>query len=54
VDTLACPGCQRRGTCEERPTWLAEALTRHELLADGTRVLLRPLLHGDRFELAAG
>jgi acetyltransferase len=54
VDSLACPGCDRRGTCEERPTWLAEELTRHEVLGDGTRVLLRPLLHGDRFELAAG
>jgi GNAT superfamily N-acetyltransferase len=27
-------------------------MTRHEVLADGTAVLLRPLLRGDRFELA--
>jgi GNAT superfamily N-acetyltransferase len=31
---------------------LTETLGRHEELTDSTRVLLRPLLHGDRFELA--
>ncbi len=52
VDTLACPGCRRRGLCESRPTWLATELSSEEILGDGTRVLVRPLLYGDRFELA--
>lgn len=53
VDSLACPGCPRRGTCEARPSWLAEELTRRAALSDGTRVVVRPLLAGDRHELAA-
>ena len=53
VDTIACPGCARRGTCESCATWLAESLTRHHLLPDGGEVVIRPLLYGDRFELAA-
>ncbi len=54
VDVLACPGCARRGTCEARPTWLSESLTQQHLLDDGGEVLIRPLVHGDRFELAVG
>jgi len=54
VDSLACPGCARRGTCESCPTWLAESMTRRHVLADGEQILIRPLLYGDRFELAAG
>jgi GNAT superfamily N-acetyltransferase len=54
VDPLACPGCERRGVCESCPTWLVEELSRREVLSDGQPVLIRPLLYGDRFELAAG
>ncbi|RPI07869.1 MAG: GNAT family N-acetyltransferase [Actinobacteria bacterium] len=54
VDVLACPGCARRGVCEARPTWLSESLTRRYVLDDGGEVLIRPLVYGDRFELAAG
>lgn len=54
VDPLACPGCGRRGTCEACPTWVSEALTSRHVLADGGEVLIRPLVYGDRFELAAG
>jgi GNAT superfamily N-acetyltransferase len=54
VDTLACPGCERRGTCESCPTWLVEEASRREVLPDGQAVLIRPLLYGDRFELAEG
>lgn len=54
VDTLACPGCPRRGTCESCQTWLAESMTRRHVLPDGEEVVIRPLLYGDRFELAAG
>jgi GNAT superfamily N-acetyltransferase len=53
VDTLACPGCPRRGTCESCPTWLVESMTRRHVLRDGGEVVIRPLLFGDRFELAA-
>lgn len=52
VDALACPGCPRRGTCEARPTWLAESLSHRHLLADGGAILIRPLVPGDRHELA--
>jgi acetyltransferase len=54
IDTLACPGCEHRGACESCPTWLVEEMTRHHVLSDGQPVLIRPLLYGDRFELAAG
>lgn len=54
VDTLGCPGCPRRGLCEACPTWLVDELTRRYVLADGEELAIRPLLHGDRFELAAG
>ncbi len=54
VDVIACPGCARRGTCEARPTWLSESLTQRHVLEDGGEVLIRPLVFGDRFELAAG
>jgi ribosomal protein S18 acetylase RimI-like enzyme len=54
VDSLACPGCERRGTCESCPTWLVETMSRRAVLSDGQPVLIRPLLYGDRFELAAG
>ena len=54
VTVLACPGCARRGTCEACPTWLSESLTRRHVLDDGGEVLIRPLVYGDRFELAAG
>lgn len=54
VDSLACPGCERRGACESCPTWLVAATSRREVLSDGQPVLIRPLLYGDRFELAAG
>ncbi|HTN78293.1 MAG TPA: GNAT family N-acetyltransferase [Acidimicrobiales bacterium] len=54
VDVIACPGCARRGTCEARPTWLAESLTQRHVLADGGLVLIRPLVYGDRFELSSG
>lgn len=51
---LACPGCARRGTCEARPTWLAESMSHRHVLADGEEILIRPLVHGDRHELATG
>ena len=54
VDRLTCPGCDRRGTCEACATWLSESLSRRHVLADGEELLIRPLVHGDRFELAAG
>ena len=54
VDTLACPGCPQRGRCESCPTWLVTEATREHELADGLRVVVRPLLHSDRFELAEG
>lgn len=54
VDSLRCPGCERRGTCESCPTWLVAEMSRREVLSDGQPVLIRPLLYGDRFELAAG
>lgn len=53
VDALACPGCPRRGACESCPTGLVDELSHREVLRDGARVLIRPLLYGDRFELAA-
>ena len=40
--------------CESRPTPLVDAMTRTEVLGDGTRVLIRPLLYSDRQELALG
>ncbi len=54
VDVLGCPGCPRRGACEACPTWLSESLTHRHVLDDGGEVLIRPLVYGDRFELAAG
>lgn len=54
VDVLACPGCARRGACEACPTWLSESLTHRHVLDDGGEVLIRPLVYGDRFELASG
>jgi len=54
VDVLACPGCRRRGTCEACATWLSESLSRRHVLDDGGEILIRPLVYGDRFELAAG
>ncbi len=42
------------GTCEACPTWLSESLTHRHMLDDGGEVLIRPLVYGDRFELAAG
>ena len=54
VDVLACPGCARRGVCEARPTWLSESLTYRHVLRDGGEVAIRPLVYGDRFELALG
>jgi GNAT superfamily N-acetyltransferase len=53
VDTIACPGCACRSVCESRPTWLAASMTQDQTLADGTAVLIRPLLYSDRFALAA-
>jgi GNAT superfamily N-acetyltransferase len=38
------------GSCA---TWLVESLTRRHVLADGEAVVIRPLLYGDRSELAA-
>ena len=54
VDTPACPGCPQRCICESCPTWLAESMTRRYTLADGQVVVIRPLLYGDRSQLAAG
>ena len=54
VDTLACPGCPQRCTCQACPTWLAESMARRYRLADGQVVVVRPLLYGDRTQLAAG
>ena len=48
VDTLACPGCPQRCTCQACPTWLAESMARRYRLADGQVVVVRPLLYGDR------
>ncbi|MFI5042045.1 MAG: GNAT family N-acetyltransferase [Acidimicrobiales bacterium] len=52
VDSIACPGCTRRGVCESRPTWLAASLASNHTLKDGTKVLIRPLLYSDREQLA--
>lgn len=54
VDALTCPGCALRGACEACPTWVAESLTTRHVLADGAELLIRPLVYGDRFELATG
>jgi hypothetical protein len=54
VDVLACSGCERRGACEACPTWLSDSLTHRHVLDDGAEVLTRPLVYGDRHELAAG
>ena len=54
VDTLACPGCGQRAVCESRPTALVDAMASVHELADGARILIRPLLYGDRHELAEG
>src|SRR5262245_7627410 len=42
------------GDGESCPTWLVAERSRHAVLSDGQPVLIRPLLYGDRFELAAG
>jgi GNAT superfamily N-acetyltransferase len=42
-----------RGDRESCPTWLVESLTRRHVLADGEAVVIRPLVYGDRAELAA-
>jgi GNAT superfamily N-acetyltransferase len=54
VDSIACAGCDRRTVCESRPTWLVEKSTEIHRLADGTKLLIRPLLYSDRDELARG
>lgn len=54
VDALTCPGCLQRGRCEACLTWLAEEMTHRHVLADGEELLVRPLVAGDRYELAAG
>jgi len=54
VDPLTCPGCPQRGRCEACLTWLAEEMTHRHVLADGQELLVRPLVAGDRYELAAG
>ncbi|HEU5084562.1 MAG TPA: GNAT family N-acetyltransferase [Acidimicrobiales bacterium] len=54
VDALTCPGCPQRGRCEACLTWLAEEMTHRHVLADGQELLVRPLVAGDRDELAAG
>lgn len=54
VSPLSCPGCPRAGQCRSVPTWLAESLTSMHHLADGLRVVIRPLLPSDRAALAAG
>lgn len=54
VDPLSCPGCARQGRCESCPTWLVEEMSHRHVLTDGQEVLIRPLLYGDRFELAEG
>ena len=54
VDVLACSGCERRGACEACPTWLSDSMTHRHVLDDGAEVLTRPLVYGDRHELAAG
>ena len=51
---MACPGCDQRGVCESRPTALVDTMASVHELADGLRVLVRPLLYSDRFELARG
>src|SRR5262245_49347235 len=48
-------GDRGRGRAGEScPTWLVEERSRHAVLDDGQPVLIRPLLYGDRVELAAG
>ncbi|HEX6419801.1 MAG TPA: GNAT family N-acetyltransferase [Acidimicrobiales bacterium] len=54
VDSLGCPGCPRRGLCESCLSPLARSLTQRHTLPDGEEVAVRPLVYGDRFELAAG
>ena len=48
INPLTCPGCPRSAQCRSVPTWLADSLTSVHHLADGTRVVIRPLLPGDR------
>jgi GNAT superfamily N-acetyltransferase len=40
--------------CTSRPTSLVAARTTHHVLADGTRLLIRPVLYSDRNEIAQG
>lgn len=40
--------------CESRPTGLVDELTSRHTLSDGTRILVRPLLYSDRYELSEG
>ena len=47
VHPLACPGCPRLDRCRSVPTWLAESMTTVHHLADGTRMMVRPLLGSD-------
>lgn len=54
VDSLTCPGCLQRGRCEACLTWLADEMTHRHVLAGGQELLVRPLVAGDRYELAAG
>ena len=52
IDSIACPGCPQRFVCESRPTTAVVDQSRVVQLDDGTRILIRPLVAGDRSELA--
>lgn len=54
VDAGDCPGCPQAEMCESRPTALVAEKTSVHVLADGTRVLIRPLIYSDRRRLAEG
>ena len=52
VDTIACQGCPQRFVCTSRPTLTVTAHSRVITLDDGRDIMIRPLVSGDRSELA--
>ncbi len=52
IDTLACDGCRHRFICSSRPTTAIVRTAKRVSSSDGTLLLIRPLVAGDRSELA--
>ncbi len=53
-DPPPCPGCGQASSIRVPEDWPAAGLVRHVTLADGSPLLLRPLLPADRAEVEAG